>query len=52
MSEINPDVPAASRVVGRRAKLSPLKVMPGEIEHAREWHHTFCAEGALSIQNP
>jgi hypothetical protein len=33
MSKINPDDPAASRVEGRRVKPSPLKVIPGEIEH-------------------
>ncbi len=41
MTEINPDDPAASRVVGRRVKPSPLKVIPGEIEHAREWRKAF-----------
>jgi hypothetical protein len=41
ITEINPDDPAAARVVGRRVKPSPLKVVPGEIEHAREWRKAF-----------
>ena len=41
MTEINPDDPAASRVLGRRVKPSPLKEIPGEIENAREWRKAF-----------
>ncbi len=41
MTEINPDDPAASRVVGRRVKPHPLKVIPNEIQHAREWQRAF-----------
>ncbi len=41
MTEINPDDPAASRMVGRRVKPHPLEVLPNEIQYAREWQKAF-----------
>ena len=41
LTDINPDDPAATRVLGKRVKPSSLKVVPGEIQHAREWRQAF-----------
>ena len=41
LTDINPDDPAATRVLGKRGKPSSLKVVPGEVQHAREWRQAF-----------
>ena len=39
--ESNTDDPEISRTVGRRVKPASLRMIPGEIEHAREWRKAF-----------